>query len=250
MPCSSARPATAWASCWRSIGCRRRRASPWGCWPSAGWPSWSGAASSAGPGRAFGAGGWGGGGEGMGMHWPATLFGYSQSALLKPATVFLIAWVSMVLTTVLLLFLLRTRFGAITEAIRDNEERARFIGIGTTAPRAAVYALSAVVAGIAGILSALNTGFVSPENLHWSVSAITLLMVVVGGFEKLAGPIIGAIVYVMSKDLLGGYATHSMALFGAALIAVIVFSPHGIAGALERLCIRLRRGPGVRRKSV
>ncbi|MCW5285326.1 branched-chain amino acid ABC transporter permease [Verminephrobacter eiseniae] len=199
---------------------------------------------------AFRARGLTGGADGMGIHWPATLFGYSQSALLKPATVFLIAWVSMVLTTVLLLFILRTRFGAITEAIRDNEERARFIGIGTTAPRAAVYALSAVVAGIAGILSSLNTGFVSPENLHWSVSAITLLMVIVGGFEKLAGPIIGAIVYVMFKDLLGGYATHSMALFGATLIAVIVFSPHGIAGALERLCMRLRHGPGVRRESV
>src|SRR6218665_522195 len=56
---------------------------------------------------AFRARGLTGGADGMGIHWPATLFGYSQSALLKPATVFLIAWVSMVLTTVLLLFLLR-----------------------------------------------------------------------------------------------------------------------------------------------
>jgi len=190
-----------------------------------------------------------GGSDGMTIQWPATLFGFSQSALLKPATLFLIAWVLMVVVTFVLLCILRTRFGTITEAIRDNEERARFIGITTTVPRAAVYALSAVVTGVAGVLSSLNTGFVSPENLHWSVSAITLLMVVVGGFKKLVGPVIGAIVYFLFKDLLGEHATHSMAFFGAALIAVIVFSPHGIVGALEQLRIRLRYGPLATRKS-
>ena len=130
---------------------------------------------------------------------------------------------------------MRTRFGSITEAIRDNEERARFIGITTTVPRAAVYALSAVVTGVAGLLSSFNTGFVSPENLHWSVSAITLLMVVVGGFKTAMGPIVGAIIYFLFKDLLGEYATHSMAIFGAALILVIVFSPDGIVGGVQRL---------------
>jgi len=176
-----------------------------------------------------------GGADGMGIPWPATLFGVSQSVLLQPGTLFMIAWTVMVLVTFVLLWLLRTRFGAITEAIRDNEERARFIGITTTVPRAAVYALSAVVTGVAGLLSSLNTGFVSPESLHWSVSAITLLMVVVGGFKTALGPIVGAVVYFLFKDLLGEYATHSMALFGAALIAVIVFSPDGIVGAVQRL---------------
>ncbi len=176
-----------------------------------------------------------GGADGMSVNWPATLFGVQQSVLLKPATLFMVAWTVMVLVTFVLLWILRTRFGSITEAIRDNEERARFIGITTTVPRAAVYALSAVVTGIAGLMSTLNTGFVSPENLHWSVSAITLLMVVVGGFKTALGPIVGAIVYFLFKDLLGDYATHSMAIFGAALIAVIVFSPDGIVGAVQRL---------------
>lgn len=190
-----------------------------------------------------------GGSDGMSINWPATLFGFPQAVLLKPATLFLIAWVLMVVVTFALVCILRTRFGTITEAIRDNEERARFIGITTAVPRAAVYALSAVVTGIAGVVSSLNTGFVSPENLHWSVSAITLLMVVVGGFKTLVGPVVGAIVYFLFKDLLGEHATHSMALFGAALIAVIVFSPHGIVGALEMLRIRLRYGPLKTRKS-
>jgi branched-chain amino acid transport system permease protein len=188
-----------------------------------------------------------GGADGMSVNWPSTLFGVSQSVLLKPATLFLIAWVLMVVVTFVLLCILRTRFGAITEAIRDNEERARFIGITTTVPRAAVYAMSAVVTGVAGLLSSFNTGFVSPENLHWSVSAITLLMVVVGGFKRPVGPIVGAVIYFLFKDLLGDYATHSMAIFGAALIAVIVFSPDGITGAVERLFTRRQARGGASR---
>ncbi len=176
-----------------------------------------------------------GGSDGMSIQWPNTLFGVSQSTLLKPSVLFFVSWVVLVLMTCVLVQVMRTRFGAITEAIRDNEERARFIGIRTAVPRAAVYALSAVVAGVAGLMSALNTGFISPENLHWSVSAITLLMVVVGGVKSLAGPIVGAIMYFLFKDLLGEHATHSMAIFGAALIAVIVFSPDGLIGAIQRV---------------
>lgn len=179
-----------------------------------------------------------GGADGMSLPWPETLFGVSQSFLLKPMHLFLISWVLMVGVTFVLLCVLRTRFGAITEAVRDNEERARFIGIRTTVPRALVYAISAMVTAVAGVLSSFNTGFVSPENLHWSVSAITLLMVVVGGFRRPVGPIVGAVIYFLFKDLLGEYATHSMAIFGAALIAVIVFSPDGITGAIERLLKR------------
>jgi branched-chain amino acid transport system permease protein len=175
-----------------------------------------------------------GGADGMNIPWPDTLFGVATNVLLKPGPLFLIAWTLMVLVTAALLAILRTRFGSVTEAIRDNEERARFIGIQTTLPRALVYALSAMVTCIAGLLSSFNSGFVSPENLHWSVSAITLLMVVVGGVRHPLGPIVGAILYFLVKDLLGEYATHSLAIFGAALIAVIVFCPDGITAALQR----------------
>ena len=183
-----------------------------------------------------------GGADGMNIDRPATLFGLSQSVLLKPANLFLLCWSVLVLVLFALALLLRSRFGSITEAVRDNEERARFIGITTLLPRAGVYALSALVTGIAGILSALNTGFVSPENLHWSLSGMTLMMVVVGGARALWGPALGAVVYFLFKDILGDYATHWMSIFGLALISVIVFSPHGIAGALQRLVTLGKRG--------
>lgn len=173
-----------------------------------------------------------GGADGMNIDWPSTLFGFSVSQILKPSVIFMISWTTLIVVIFLVSCLLRSRFGAITEAVRDNEERARFIGISTLLPRAAIYSLSALISGVAGVLSALNTGFVSPENLHWSLSGMALMMVVVGGFKVLWGPALGAVVYFMFKDILGDYATHWMTIFGVVLIAVIVFSPTGIAGAI------------------
>jgi branched-chain amino acid transport system permease protein len=190
-----------------------------------------------------------GGADGMSIEWPSILFGQEMSKLMKPDMMFLICWVTLVVVLMLLSLLLRTRFGSITEAVRDNEERARFIGIRTLLPRAAVYALSATVTGVAGLLSALNTGFVSPENLHWSLSGVALMMVVVGGHKVLWGPALGAVVYFLAKDILGQFANHWMAIFGTALIAVIVFSPTGIAGALAAL-FRGKSAPGMISKTL
>ena len=175
-----------------------------------------------------------GGADGMNIDWPSRLFGFPLSQMLKPASMFLICWSTLVVVMFLLAWLMRTRFGGITEAVRDNEERARFIGITTLWPRAAVYALSAMVTSVAGVLSALNTGFVSPESLHWSLSGVALMMVVVGGFKALWGPAAGAVVYFLFKDILGEHATHWMTIFGVALITVIVFSPTGVAGLFDR----------------
>src|SRR5450830_1494669 len=149
-----------------------------------------------------------GGADGMNIDWPARLFGVELSLLLQPKGLFLLSWGVLLLVMAGLTLLLRTRFGAITEAVRDNEERARFIGIRTLVPRAAIYALSAMVTGLAGLLAALNTGFVSPENLHWSLSGVALMMVVVGGYKALWGPALGAVVYFLAKDVLGDYANH------------------------------------------
>lgn len=179
-----------------------------------------------------------GGVDGMAVEWPATVFGLTQAQLFAPATMFLVSWCALVLTLAMLALVLASRFGAITEAVRDNEERARFIGISTLLPRAAIYALSALVTGLAGVLTSLNTGFVSPEALHWSLSGMTLMMVIVGGSKALWGPALGAVVYFMFKDVVGDFATHWMSIFGIVLIAVIVFAPQGLAGLLQRIWVR------------
>ena len=186
-----------------------------------------------------------GGADGMTIEWPATLFGAPTSTMQNPAWMLLLSWSILVLLLLVLGVLLRGRFGAITEATRDNEERARFIGIRTLLPRAIVYALSAAVTSVAGVLAALNTSFVSPESLHWSLSGVALMMVVVGGTRLLWGPALGAAVYFLAKDVLGEYAQHWMAIFGIALIVVIVFAPEGLSGLLRRLTFNGRRASSI-----
>ncbi len=184
-----------------------------------------------------------GGADGMNVEWPNTLFGLPLNTLTQPGPMLLVCWTLLVLLTLGLAMLLRARFGSITEAVRDNEERARFINIRTLVPRAAVYALSAGVTAVAGVLAALNTSFVSPEALHWSLSGVALMMVVVGGTRVLWGPALGAAVYFLAKDVLGDHAQHWMAIFGTALIVVIVFAPQGLSGILVRLVTRRQAAP-------
>lgn len=182
-----------------------------------------------------------GGADGMNIDFPARVFGVELASFQNPSSMFLICWLTLVALVLLLALLLRTGFGPLTEAIRENEERVRFIGFRTLLPRAAVFAISAMVTAVGGVLSALYTGFVSPESLHWSVSGTVLIMVVLGGSRTLWGPAVGAIVYYLFRDFVGEHTTHWMSIFGVSLIAVIVLWPAGIAGGASRAAAALKR---------
>lgn len=174
-----------------------------------------------------------GGADGMHIEWPSNIFGLPLAYFYEPSSMFLISWSVLFVLVAILTLLSKSRFGSITEAVRDNEERARFIGIGKLFPRAMVYAISGGISAVGGLLSALYTGFVSPESLHWSVSGAALVMVILGGYKKLWGPVVGAILYFLIKDYLGELTSYWMAILGMLLILVVVFSPDGIAGAIQ-----------------
>jgi branched-chain amino acid transport system permease protein len=176
-----------------------------------------------------------GGADGLNINLPQHLFGLPSTVFQTPASMFVICWLVLVLLVVGLTLLLKTRFGPLTAAIRENEERARFIGFRTLLPRAAIFAISAMISAVGGALSSLYTGFISPESLHWSVSGAVLIMVVLGGSRTLWGPAIGAVVYYLFRDYLGEQTTHWMTIFGVSLIVVIVLWPSGIAGGVNRV---------------
>jgi len=181
-----------------------------------------------------------GGADGISVAWPDTLFGIPTSTLLDNGIIFTISGVLLVLTLALLVCLHHSRFGQTTEAIRDNPERATFIGIRPTLPRALVFTLSAAITATAGILAAFNSGFISPDSLHWSISGTVLMMVVVGGYWNVTGPALGAAIYIVAKDLIGDLSTHWLSLFGVLLIVIVVFTDNGLSGALRTLAARAR----------
>ncbi len=181
-----------------------------------------------------------GGDDGMSITLPSQLFGMGIGVFQRPQTMFMICWIILVLLILALALLTRSRFGRLIEAIRENEERARFIGYRTRLVRAGVLALSGFLAALAGVLSALYNAFASPDSLHWSLSGSALIMVIIGGPKLLWGPAFGAIVFFFFKDIAGNLTEHWPAMIGLTLIAVTLLLPLGIGGALASQIERLR----------
>lgn len=173
-----------------------------------------------------------GGDDGFNVSYPATLFGLDTALFQRPQPMFVVCWITLVLVVFGLWALYRSRFGRIAIAIRENEERARFVGYGTRMRRAAALALSALIAGIAGVLMVLYSSYASPDFLHWSVSGAALIMAILGGPKLLWGPAFGAILFFFFKDVVGRYTEHWQAIIGATLIVVTVLLPQGIGGFL------------------
>jgi len=181
-----------------------------------------------------------GGDDGLSVTLPATFIGIPSSVFQTPTTMFAICWITLTLILFLMYCLSRSRFGMLCSAIRDNEERARFIGYGTLLPRAVIFAISSASGAIGGVLFCLYNGFVSPDILHWTMSGAALVMAIVGGAEFVVGPALGALVYLGVKDALGNITEHWQAIVGIALIIVTVGWPTGIAGLFNTLWKRVR----------
>lgn len=171
-----------------------------------------------------------GGNDGLTLKLPAKIFGLSLKVLQQPSGMLAVSWLVMAATLGIVSILVSSRFGSLTEAIRDNEERARFLGYRTLWPRAAVFGLSAVVTAVGGVMFALYSGFISPDTVHWTASGSALIMAILGGSGASWGPVAGALVYFFLKESLDSITTHWLSIIGIALILITVAFPTGIAG--------------------
>lgn len=183
-----------------------------------------------------------GGDDGLAIALPGNIFGLSVGVFQRPQAMFVVCWIVLVVVLFCLYALSRSRFGRVIEAIRENEERSRFIGFQTIVARALVFAISGFIAALAGILFALYNAFVAPEVLHWSLSGSALIMAIIGGPRLLWGPAFGAVVFFFFKDVAGNLTEHWPAMIGVTLIVVTVLLPAGIGGAALRLVRRFRAG--------
>jgi len=130
--------------------------------------------------------------------------------------------------------LTRTPFGRICNAVRDNPERARFIGYNTQTVRFIAYSLSGLFAGIAGGLSAINFEIVNAGQLGATQSGAVILMTYIGGIGGFAGPIIGAILVTYLQVMLSDVTEVWQLYFGLLFIGMVMFVPNGIAGLIAR----------------
>ncbi|MEX3855143.1 branched-chain amino acid ABC transporter permease [Paraburkholderia sp. BR10923] len=131
-------------------------------------------------------------------------------------------------------FILRSPFGRTMIAIRENERRARFLGIPADRHIWIAFTLSCFFMGFAGALYALLNNFADPRGLHFSQSGDFVMMAVMGGMRSLWGPLLGAAVFVVLQDYLSSITVNWMSFVGMLFIAIVLFFPRGLLGVLRR----------------
>jgi branched-chain amino acid transport system permease protein len=131
-------------------------------------------------------------------------------------------------------FILRSPFGRAMIAIRENERRARFLGLAVERHIWIAFTLSCFFMGFAGALYALVNNFADPRGLHYSQSGDFVMMAVMGGMRNFWGPLLGAAVFVAVQDYLSSVTVNWMSFVGLLFILVVLFFPRGLLGVIPR----------------
>jgi branched-chain amino acid transport system permease protein len=133
-------------------------------------------------------------------------------------------------------------FGRILTTIRENPERAEFIGINVRRFELAAFVIAGVFAGLAGALFGIFNRGVFPDFVYWPKSSEALIMTILGGMGYFYGPAVGALVLLVLNQQITSYTEYWPFILGTILIVLLFAFPGGIVGALHGLAIRLRRG--------
>lgn len=176
--------------------------------------------------------------DGLRVDFPTYIFGIHTTMFQNAGTMFVACWLVLVLVIFGYYTLSRSQFGTLTLAVRENEERVRFIGYDTIYPRAIVYAISAFIASLAGVLFTLYNGFVTPDILNWSLSGEVMIMAIIGGSRSVWGPALGAIFFFFLKSSIGDVTDHWPAFLGGLLIIVVLVMPRGLSGLLTLVKVK------------
>ncbi|MFI6705579.1 ATP-binding cassette domain-containing protein [Nonomuraea sp. NPDC050478] len=149
---------------------------------------------------------------------------------------------------VMLFVMVRTivgsRLGRGMMAVRDAPEMAQSVGVAPARMKLFAFACGGATAGLGGALLAVHHGLVTPDDFTLDFSILFLLVVIIGGAARLAGPVIGTLLFFALPELLTGLAEWRGLIYGAALLVLMVYAPQGVAGAWEKLRAR-RRSSGV-----
>ena len=130
----------------------------------------------------------------------------------------------------LLLRVVRSPFGHVLVAIRENQLRATFQGYAIDRYKLAVFVLSAVVTGVAGALLGFQTYLVSAEAVSVPFSGELLAMVVIGGMHHILGPALGALFFILFRELFSIWTQNWLLWFGLIFVCFVLFSPSGLVG--------------------
>lgn len=136
----------------------------------------------------------------------------------------------------------RTPIGRMCNAVRDNPERAEFVGYSTQMVRFITFSVAGFFAGVAGGLAAINFELMNAINISGAQSGVVLLMAYIGGIGHFLGPILGAILVVLLQVMLSDITGAWMLYFGLIFIGMVMFAPGGLAGLVMLHAPLVRNG--------
>jgi branched-chain amino acid transport system permease protein len=176
-----------------------------------------------------------GGADGIpGMPRPDIL---SAVPLPDPVTFYLYALSVLLIAYVLIRHVLRSPFGRVFQAIKENEQRINMLGVNTYWYKVASFALAGAFAGVAGILHVQFLGFTDPGLFYWTETGDVLFVTLIGGMGTLVGPLVGAGTLIIFEDLIGELFRPEAGrlILGFAFVLVILFLPKGVMGVFDRI---------------
>lgn len=174
-----------------------------------------------------------GGDDGYGLARRSTLFGTEM--LGSDVTFYYVTLAVLIALFALCHRIVGSRFGRVLTGIRENPVRMEAIGFDPFRYRLTAFVISGCIASVAGVLLANQSQFVSPAFMSWHRSGELIVMVVLGGIGTLTGAIGGAVAALLLEEVLGAMTEHWRLWFGIFLVLMVLFSPRGITGLVERV---------------
>jgi len=165
-----------------------------------------------------------------------------QWSLASNESFFYFALALFAVVLVVLWRLVHSPFGRVLRAIKQNEMRAAFVGHNVWLYKWSAFVISAGIAGLAGGLFAMAQQSAYPNVMSLHNSGFVVMMVLIGGgLVSFWGPVIGALIFILARDLLGAYTETWLLWYGLVFIAMVLYQPDGVAGAWQSLRARLAR---------
>ena len=167
--------------------------------------------------------------------------GFASVSLQSNVALFVFALAVFALVVIGLWRLVHSPFGRVLQAIRQNETRAAFAGYNVWLYKWLAFVISAAIAGLAGALFAMAQQSAYPNVMSLHSSGFVVMMVLVGGgLVSFWGPVIGAVFFILARDLLGAYTETWLLWYGLLFIAIVLWKPEGIAGLWQEWRARQR----------
>lgn len=176
---------------------------------------------------------WSGGEDGLtGVSVGTINLGFTSFDLFDPTMKYYFMYVFVALAIIVFSRILASPFGAVLEAIRENENRAKACGYNVQLTKWVAFVISGLFCGLAGALNAIHLSVVPIESLHYHLSGQAVMMSLLGGMGTFFGPFVGAMAFLLLEDVITSITTHWQLFLGVIFMIFVLFFPKGIWGSI------------------